>query len=190
MKFYTRNLLADEIAAHGWQIGEYTYGTPIVQTWGVDGRLFIGRYCSIAGGVKIFLGGNHRSDFVTTYPFNAIRPAAGHIVGHPSTKGDVRIGNDVWLAQDCVIYSGVTIGDGAIVGGNAIVSRDVPPYAMVAGNPANIIKYRFSETQIAELLKYCWWDWHSNEIELCYDLLQSTDISGFIEYCRNRKQST
>lgn len=186
MEFYTKDGLRDVAAAYGWQIGDYSYGIPKVYKWGNDGCLFIGKYCSIANEACIFLGGNHRTDFVTTYPFNAIREAASHITGHPATRGDVRIGNDVWLALNCSIYSGVTIGDGAVIAGQSVVTTDIPPYAIAAGNPARVVRYRFSEAQIEELMKAKWWDWPDEEIAQCYELLQSANIDNFIEYCRKR----
>src|SRR5882757_8887755 len=103
----TRLALAEKIKAYDWEIGEYTYGVPQITIWKNNKRLVIGNYCSIASNVTIFLGGNHRPDWVTTYPFSAIDPSA-HVEGLPSSKGDVVIGNDVWLGQGCMIMSGVT----------------------------------------------------------------------------------
>lgn len=180
MSFFTRDSLAEGIARHGWRIGAHTYGAPKVYRWGGDGGLEIGAYTSIANGVEILLGGNHRTDWVTTYPFNAIRKSARHIVGHPTTRGDVRIGSDVWLAQRATIVSGVTIGDGAVVAANAVVTRDVAPYAIVGGNPAGLIRRRFPEAQIAALLRIRWWDWPDEKVNACIDQLQAGDVAGFI----------
>ena len=109
-------------------IGAHTYGAPLVRWWGEPANLSIGRFCSIADDVQIFLGGNHRTDWVTTYPFPVFRAwhEARGIAGHPATRGDVHIGHDVWLGSGSVILSGVTIGHGAVIGCRAVVSRDVP----------------------------------------------------------------
>lgn len=144
-------------------IGRYSYGfeKKNVYQWGEGASLIIGSFCSIAGGGSIFLGGNHRSDWITTYPFGHIfREELGvsRIQGHPQTSGDVIIGNDVWLGAQCVIMSGVTIGDGAVVAANAHVVKDVPPYAIVGGNPAKVIKFRFEREVIDNLLRLRWWD--------------------------------
>src|SRR6185503_3838890 len=107
--------LADKFP--GQKIGPFSYGEMIVFRYGdSDANLEIGNYCSFAADVKIFLGGEHRTDWVSTYPFNALHPEFSHIEGHPRSKGDVRIGNDVWLGRGAVVLSGVTIGDGAAIG--------------------------------------------------------------------------
>jgi len=177
---YTKDLLADGIQTKGWTVGDHSYGAPRVHTWGVDGKLEIGKFCSIAGNVSVMLGGNHRVDWVTTYPFSAIWRSARHIEGHPSTRGNVSIGNDVWLGQGSVIMSGVRIGDGACVAAEAVVTKDVPPYGIVGGNPARLIRFRFSEEQIADLLRIAWWDWPVDIIRSHTQRLCSDDISSFI----------
>ncbi len=180
---YTKDLLRAEAAANGWEIGDYTYGLPKPMLWGNDGKLIIGRYCSIADHVTIQLGGNHRPDWVTTYPFSAIKdtwPEAAHITGHPATKGDVRIGSDVWLSQSSTIMSGVTIGDGAIVAASALVAKDVPPFAIVGGNPAKVIKYRFAEKDIESLLRVKWWDWPEAHVRSVVPDLASGDVAAFL----------
>lgn len=114
-----------------YTIGRGTYGSPRVLNWGEGAKLEIGAYCSIAAGVTIFLGGEHRVDWVTTYPFNVLWDCASHITGHPATKGDVTIGHDVWLGRNATILSGVAIEDGAVVGCNALVTKPVPAYGIV-----------------------------------------------------------
>jgi acetyltransferase-like isoleucine patch superfamily enzyme len=180
---YTRDLMREDIIRHGFEIGEHTYGLPTAQKWGAARKLIIGRYCSIADGVTILLGGNHRVDWVTTYPFSAVTdswPEAGGIAGHPKSNGDVRIGNDVWLCQHSTIMSGVSIGDGAVVASHAVVTKDVQPYAIVGGNPAKLIKYRFNETEIASLLKVKWWDWPEAHVRSVLPYLVSADLQTFL----------
>jgi acetyltransferase-like isoleucine patch superfamily enzyme len=181
----TRDLLADEIARFGWSVGEHSYG-PLKVLFPAAAQLTVGSYCSIAAGVRVFLGGNHRTDWVTTYPFSVSDPAAKGIEGHPTTRGDVVIGHDVWLGRDATILSGVTIGSGAVIGAGALVTRDVPPYAVVGGNPAAILRHRFDEAQIAALLEIAWWHWPAERIAEHLPLLLSPDIDRFIAAARNR----
>lgn len=164
-------------------VGAHTYGAPRVRWWGENANLAIGKYCSIASGVEIYLGGNHRTDWVSTFPFPWFGrrwPEARGLTGHPSTRGDVVIGNDVWLGAGCVVLSGVRIGDGAVVGCRAVVSRDVPPYAIVAGNPATVVRMRFDEDQAARLLAARWWDWPDAVVRRHVELLMADDIDGFL----------
>lgn len=185
-KFFTRDVLqawARKRGFHGLEVGEHSYGKPSVMWWGEDVKLRIGKFCSIADHVSLFLGGNHRTDWVTTYPFSAFAPlwpeAAG-IKGHPGTNGDIVIGNDVWLASGCTILSGVGIGDGAAIAARAVVTKDVPPYAIVAGNPAQIVRYRFDPQTIERLLRIRWWDWPNSRIRAAMPLMLSSDIGAFL----------
>lgn len=166
------------------EMGKWSYGGPVIHSWGENAKVRIGKFCSIANEVSIMIGGEHRTDWITTYPFTVLWPeAAKGIQGHPKTKGDVIIGNDVWLGQGAFILSGVTIGNGAVVGAHAVVGKDVPPYAIVAGNPARVIRYRFDEQTIQKLQTIAWWDWPENEIEKIVPLLVSDDLIRFIEFC-------
>lgn len=168
-------------------IGEFTYGNPELKSWDEKSILQIGKFCSIADKVTIFLGGEHRSDWVTTYPFSTFLAEYSHIKGHPKSKGNVIIGNDVWIASGVTILSGITIGDGAIIGCNSLVSKDVSPYAIVGGNPTKVIRYRFEENIIKELLEMQWWNWQLEDIEKAIPLLANIDIEGFISYYKNLK---
>lgn len=167
------------------KVGKFTYCHPDIQIfeWGEGSQLEFGAFCSIASDVKIYLGGNHRTDWVTTYPF-------GHInqnkfsnfdgKGHPKTNGDVIIGNDVWIGANVTIMSGIKIGDGAVVANNSHVIKNVEPYSIVGGNPAKFIKFRFSKEQIDKLLKIKWWEWDDEKINNNLKLLCNDNIDEFI----------
>jgi acetyltransferase-like isoleucine patch superfamily enzyme len=165
-------------------IGKHTYGSPLVWNEGSNANLYIGNFCCVSQNVKILLGGNHRLDWVTTYPFGHVNT---HLFnkfdgsGHPSTKGDVIIGNDVWIGEDAKIMSGVNIGDGAVIANNSHVVKNVAPYSVVGDNPAKHIKYRFTEVQINQLLQIKWWNWDDQKINVFTRLLCDTNIDNFIE---------
>lgn len=146
------------------EIGEYTYGNPIVLSYDSNLKLRIGKFCSIGNDVQIYLGGNHRSDWVSTYPFFAHPEMFAGFENISVSKGNVIIGNDVWIGNQAVIMSGVMIGDGAIIGANSVVTKDVQPYSIVAGNPAKFIRKRFSDDVIKRLLEVKWWDWSIEKI--------------------------
>lgn len=162
------------------EVGKYSYGVPEVRWWGENSGLYIGKFCSIAKSVSIFLGGNHRVDWITTFPFSVQRPWNQFTgkVEHPVSRGDVVIGNDVWLGNGCTILSGVTIGDGAVIAANATVTRDIPPYAIAAGNPARVVRLRFDDADIAKLLALRWWDWDDPQIKQQLPTLLSSDIKS------------
>lgn len=140
-------------------IGYGTYGTPNVIEYGTGSKLIIGKYCSISPNVTILLGGEHDIKRLTTYPFDMLANLANKTPPYSLTKGDVIIGNDVWIGINVTILSGVHIGDGVVIGACALVNKDVPPYAIVGGVPAKLIRYRFSKKQIKDLLKFQWWNW-------------------------------
>lgn len=168
-----------------YEYGYGSYGTPLVEHASKDAQLKIGSFCSIAGGVKILLGGNHNIEAVTTFPFYERLP---NMARHNETKGDVIIGSDVWLATDCLILSGVTIGHGVVVAARSVVTKDIPPYAVVGGNPAKIIRYRFSEEVIQALLANPWWEIPKDEIINIAPLLCSNDMQELLDYMKNRKE--
>ena len=169
-----------------FEIGRGTYGTPRIRSWREGPTLRIGSFCSIAANAQIFLGGEHRTDWVTTYPFSQFWEEARHIPGHPRIKGDVVIGNDVWIGSDAIILSGVTIGDGAVIGAGAVVSRSVPPYAVVIGNPAQVVRNRFDDATIERLLALRWWSWDDAEIKRFLPLMLSDDPGPFLDAAEQR----
>ncbi|MBV1780715.1 CatB-related O-acetyltransferase [Paeniglutamicibacter sp. ABSL32-1] len=167
--------------------GRYTYGQEKIRlhaTWPNSKGVKIGSFCSIAGGVQIIAGGNHRTDWVTTWPFGKLSTDKFPFDDkgqQPTSKGDVIIQNDVWLGQSCTILSGVTIGHGAVVATQAVVTKDVPPYAIVGGNPAKVLKYRFDGEAIAKLLELKWWDLTDEQISPLVPFLCQPDVNLLIE---------
>lgn len=146
--------------------------------WNGD-KLIIGKFCQIAAGVEFVMNGaNHQMNAVSTFPFYTLEgwdmapPAASDM----PLKGDTVIGNDVWIGQNAVILPGVHIGDGAIIGANSVVGGDVPPYAIVAGNPAKEIRKRFDDELIRLMLDFKWWDKSIEEIDRLIPLLTSGDL--------------
>ena len=162
-------------------IGDFTYGLPVVHSWGNDGNLKIGKFCSIGNNVWILLGGNHHNEWLTTYPFNALCPKIwGDIDGGiAATKGDIIIGNDVWIANDVTIMSGVTIGDGATIANGAKVVKDVAPYTVVGGVPAHYLKQRTEALAVKDLK---WWDWPLEKLAEAVPILQSRSYKELIEF--------
>ena len=188
-KFLSRKTQSLQEKYPQYEVGRGTYGSPEVLTWNEGATLKIRAFCSIAEGVKIFLGGEHRVDWVTTYPFNLLWGKGKHITGHPRTKGDVIIGNDVWLGSEAIIMSGVKIGDGSVIGTRSVVTKDVAPYAIVAGNPARLIRNRFEDETIHRLIELKWWDWTNEKIEEMLPLLLSSDIDAFIARAKKRSKN-
>jgi chloramphenicol O-acetyltransferase type B len=166
--------------------GTGTYGVPDMFTHIYDEtRLSIGNWSSV--GSRIMLGGGHPPDRITTYPLSIILGLEGAGQdGFPAPSKDTVIGSDVYGSPFSTIMSGVTIGDGAILGVGAVVTKDVAAYAIVGGVPAKLIRYRYNEEQIAALGEICWWDWPVDEIKEAASRLASPDVDAFIEWARSR----
>jgi len=177
------------------KIGDYTYYD---DPSGIDGfkenilyhfdfsgdKLIVGKFCALATKTKFIMnGGNHRIDALSTYPFVIF---SGDWKGRcPEEenfpiKGDTIIGNDVWTGYNSTIMPGVNIGDGAVVAAEAVVSTNVPPYAIVAGNPARIVRMRFSEDVIAALLRIRWWNWDIQKITRHLPEISGGNIHQFL----------
>jgi acetyltransferase-like isoleucine patch superfamily enzyme len=164
--------------------GRGTYGKAGIRTWGEGKQLVVGNFCSIADNVVVYLGGNHRVDRVTTYPFGHIHKEIYNKFdgsGHPASRGDVIIGNDVWIGANVTIMSGITIGDGAVIANNSHIVKNVEPYSLVGGNPGKLIKYRFTPEQIDKLLEIKWWFWEDSKINEYTPLLCNENIDEFIK---------
>lgn len=149
-------------------------------------RLIIGKFCSIACGAKfLFNSANHKMTSLSTYTFPLFFEEWGlkkeNVAQAWDQKGDIMIGNDVWIGYEAVILSGVTIGDGAVIGCRAVVTKDVPPYTIVGGVPAKPIRKRFDEETIKELQKIKWWDWPEEKITEKIQAIQAGDLEGLRE---------
>lgn len=151
-------------------------------------RLIIGKYCSIACGAKfLFTSANHAQRSLSTYPFPIFADHWGldwaNVASAWDNKGDIVIGNDVWIGYEAVILQGIQIGDGAIIGARAVVTKDVPPYTVAGGVPAKAIKTRFPPETVDKLLTLCWWDWPQEVVQARLPDILSGNIDPLI---RNR----
>jgi len=169
-------------------VGKHTYGLEHIRTknWGEKAELHIGAFCSIAEGLVVYLGGNHRTEWVSTFPFHTWNlpgydPATSH-----TANGDVIIGNDVWIGANATIMSGITIGDGAVIGANSNITKNVDPYTIVGGNPAKLIRKRFTDEQIKKLLKLAWWNKTDDVIKHLTPYLLSTNIEELFIFVQER----
>ena len=173
-------------------VGEYTYYDDINGAENFEShvthhydfigdKLIIGKFCAIAKGIEFIMSGaNHRIDSITTYPFNIM--GNGWEKSAPSLsdlklKGDTIIGNDVWIGQNVTILPAVHIGDGAIIGANSVVAKNIPPYSVAVGNPCEVKRKRFDEDLIEYLLQIKWWNWNAEKIFKNMEALCSGDLS-------------
>ena len=192
-EYHTSCFIKNVITAPNISVGDYTYyddpadpagfeKNNVLFNWPEFGdRLIIGKFCSIACGTQFIMGpANHRISSVTTYPFAVFGGEwAERVPSHLSQlpfKGDIIVGNDVWIGRNSVILPGVTIGDGAIVAAHSVVARDVEPYTVVGGNPARFLKKRFREELIQLLLQLRWWDFSPEKLVEILPLLCDTDL--------------
>jgi acetyltransferase-like isoleucine patch superfamily enzyme len=178
LKKYLRLVLGRTTARRGnsyMKIGKHTYGFENISVaWQQDQMVTVGAFCSLAGNLNIQLGGNHNSNWVTTYPFGHVPNSDWDVLpvgGHPKQSRKVEIGNDVWIANNVTLMGGVSIGDGAIIAMNSHVTRNIPPYEVWGGNPAKKIKDRFPEEIKSKLLELKWWNLPDNFIESLIPLL-------------------
>lgn len=148
----------------------------------VGDRLVIGRFCAIARGVKFVMNGaNHKMSGISTYPFQIFGNGWEKVMPEPGDlpfKGDTVVGNDVWIGYEALVMPGVKIGDGAIVSTRSVVVSDVPPYAIVGGNPAKVIRQRFDAGTVARLLALAWWDWPIEAVTRNLERIVSADVDA------------
>lgn len=154
-------------------------------------RLIVGAFCSIGSGAAFIMAGNqgHRSDWISTFPFAFVPDApefAGAANGYQNA-GDTVIGNDVWIGSEAIIMPGIRVGDGAVIGTRALVTRDVEPYSIVGGNPARTIRKRFDDERIEKLLEMRWWDWSVDALSRAMPLLASGDIDALHAWWQREK---
>ncbi len=146
--------------------------------WDDSTYLRVGSFCSIADAVRVLLGRNHRQDWITTYPFGHVRKDVfplGSVygrTGHPASRGDVVVGNDCWIGHGALLLSGGRLSDGAVLGARSVLAGPTEPYGVYVGNPAKLVRKRFSDTVIEELLRIRWWEWPDDLINEAVPLLQ------------------
>lgn len=195
-----RNFYIKDNIPQSYAVGAYSYGSPKIIDWRDGTTITIGKYCSVATDVTILLSGEHDYNSLSTYPF-ACNPdfcESGHdvfdiesgIARYIKSKGNVAIGNDVWIGWGATILSGVTIGDGAVIGARSLVIKDIPPYSIVGGVPAKVIRKRFSDDIIAKLLELKWWDMPDDVIKANYPLLSVIPTDETINRIRDLQQSS
>lgn len=174
-----RRLIAKDVV----RFGAYSYGIPDIREFeGSCSKLIVGRYVSITSGATFLLGGNHPVDWVSLYPFRArFGLDYAYADGMPSSKGDIVVGHGAWIGHGALILSGVTIGNGAVVGAGSVVAKDVPPYGIVVGNPARILRYRFSEEDQARMEADAWWERDPIDLIPEVDLLSSAKIKEYLD---------
>ncbi|EHC09065.1 Vat family streptogramin A O-acetyltransferase [Fischerella thermalis] len=174
-------------------IGDYTYYDDLEDSENfernvlyhypfIGDKLVIGKFCALATGVKFIMNGaNHQMSGFSTYPFNIFGSGWERVTPKPEElpfKGDTVIGNDVWIGYEAVIMPGVKIGDGAIVAAKSVVVKDVPPYAVVGGNPASLLRQRFPDEIINALLEIAWWNWDIEKITRNLEKIVGADIEA------------
>lgn len=156
----------------------------------IGDKLIIGKFCAIASGVKFIMNGaNHMMDTISAFPFNIMGgdwSKATSDIKQLAYKGDTIVGNDVWIGFESVIMPGIKIGNGAIIGAKSVVTNDVEPYSIVGGNPAKLIRKRFSNDQINLLENIAWWNWEIEDITVNLSLITSTNIEE-LDKIKNHK---
>jgi chloramphenicol O-acetyltransferase type B len=152
-------------------------------------RLVVGSFCSIGSGAAFIMAGNqgHRNEWISTFPFFFMPevPEFENAANGYLPSGDTVIGNDVWIGSEAVIMPGITIGDGAVIGTRALVTKDVEPYAIVGGNPAKTIRKRFDDDSIELLLEMKWWDWPADRLKAAMPLMTSGNVAELYRFWRS-----
>jgi chloramphenicol O-acetyltransferase type B len=172
----------EAVAAGVATLGRHSYGGfQVLAGPGDTAVVRVGSFCSIGNRAAFSLGGNHRSDWASTYPFRAAwgLPGAG-TDGHPRPEADTEVGHDVWIGADSLIMPGVKIGTGAVIGARAVVTKDVRPYAIVVGSPAREVRRRFDDETVDALIELAWWEWPDELIRQRVDLLCSPDVGALL----------
>lgn len=196
-EFSLQNKNTKGLKTSDFYIGKHSYGitSENIVWWGeqynyngdkLRPKLIVGKFCSIGRFSKFFLGGNHRHDWISTYPFhiqwvhsNTFDALPREIPGYGHTNGNITIGNDVWFGENVTVMSGVQIGDGAVIAANSTVAANVDAYSITGGNPAKHIKYRFDHAVIEKLLKIQWWNMEEDKLNKLIPYLVKNDLEMF-----------
>ena len=166
------------------EVGDFTYADhPHIWTWNDKTKLYIGKFCSIGANVQFLLGGEHHTEWCTTYPFNVLTPAiCPNEETTAASRGDIRIGNDVWIGNNVTVLSGVTIGDGAIIANGALVTKEIPKYTIYGGVPAKHIRDRFNIVKTMQLIHMEWWNWPLDKLAEALPMLCSKDFNALLTF--------
>jgi len=186
--YFLNDNLKNEISQNLAVVGKWSYGNPKIYRWNWKNKIFIGNFCSLGPEIKIIIGGNHRTDWVSTsqlpadtFNFNDTFLNAQKIKNFNYSKGDLHIENDVWIGAFSIIFSGVRLGNGSVVAAGSVVTKDVEPYTVVGGNPAKFIKKRFTSKQINFLNSSKWWELEDKKIDLLSKYLLNENVDLFIK---------
>ena len=171
-------MLKGQVPGHEFGVG--TYGQIVPLDWG-GAKLKVGNYTSFGPQVTIALGGEHNVEWVTTYPLTegfGLPP----MKGHPHSRGDIEIGSDVWIGMQSLILSGAKVGHGCVVGARSMLTHrtEAPPFSILVGSPARVVRMRFDRPTREALLRIAWWDWPTERIKNAIPLLQSPNVQEFI----------
>lgn len=162
---------------------------PVLRPHHAGNRITIGKFCCLGQNVTVFAGGDHPMHLLTQHHLKlylGVGDFAEWSSVCPDNEETTTIGNDVWLGDGCMVLSGVTVGDGAVIGARAVVARDVPAYGVVVGNRAQLVRKRFDEDTVQTLLRLRWWDWPRDHLVAAADLLFSQDIAGLAAFAETR----
>jgi acetyltransferase-like isoleucine patch superfamily enzyme len=194
--YFLKDNLKNEISQNLAVIGKWSYGNPKIYRWNWKNKIYIGNFCSLGPEIKIIIGGNHRTDWVSTsqlpadtFNFEDTFLNAQKIKNYNYSKGDLHIENDVWIGGFSIIFSGVRLGNGSVVAAGSVVTKDVEPYTMVGGNPAKLIKKRFTSKQINFLNSSKWWDLDDKKIDLLSKYLLAEKVDLFIKKFKDFKKN-
>ena len=198
LNYFLNDTLKDEINNNLAVVGKWSYSTnPLkIYRWNYKSKIYIGNFCSIGPEVKIIIGGEHRTDWVTTaqinadtFNFNDTFLNAQKIKNFKDSRGDLRIENDVWVGAFSIIFSGVKLGNGSVVAAGSVVTKDVDPYTVVAGNPAKFVKKRFTTKQINFLNSSKWWELDDKLIDTLSKYLLNENVDLFIKKFKTLKHN-
>ena len=191
---FLKDNLKEEIKKKLSVVGKWSYGSPKIYRYNWKNKIYIGNFCSIGPEVKIIIGGNHRTDWVTTSPlpdesfnFDNTFANARKIKNFDLSKGDLFIKNDVWIGAFSIILSGITLGNGCVIAAGSVVTKDVKPYTIVGGVPAKFLRSRFNKKQSKFLNESGWWDLEDEKINFLSQYLLNKNVSEFIKKFKDLK---